>query len=77
MARPSPDDSGLLRAHRLSRLLETGPQPFAVVDVEQRIIGANHAFGELVGYSPDELLGMSVLDLTARQSQDLTRRVPC
>jgi PAS domain S-box-containing protein len=67
-------NSGLLQARWLTRLLETGPQPFAIVDLAQRIIGANRAFSALVGYSTDELLGMPVLDLTARDSQDLTRR---
>ena len=74
MARHGPGDSGLPQARWLSRLLETGPQPFAVVDVQQRFIRANHAFADLVGYSADELLGMSVLDLTAEESRDLTRR---
>jgi PAS domain S-box-containing protein len=64
----------VLRDRQLSRLLLTGPQPFAVVDLDQRIIQANQAFGALVGYEPDELLGMSALDLTAPQSQALTRQ---
>ena len=72
--RSGPEESGLLQARWLSRVLETGPQPFAVVDIEQRIIGANRAFGKLVGYTVEELLGTSALDLTAPQSKDLTRR---
>ena len=32
-------------------------------------IQTNKAFGELVGYSRDELLGMSIMDLTAQQSR--------
>jgi PAS domain S-box-containing protein len=45
-----------------------------VIDLERRIIQANHAFAELVGYARDELLGMSIMDLTAPQSLAITRR---
>ncbi len=63
-----------IRSRWLCRLLETGPQPFAIIDLEQRIIQTNQAFGELVGYTKDELLGMSIMDLTAPQSLAVTRR---
>lgn len=56
------------------RLLEDGPQPFAAIDLERRIIWSNWAFSDLVGYSREELLGMSILDLTAPQSLEVTRR---
>lgn len=69
-----PQDSRGFRSRWLCRLLENGPQPFAMVDLQQRIIQVNKAFGELVGYSRDELLGMSVMDLTAPQSLAITRR---
>ena len=58
----------------IAHLLETGPQPFGVIDLQARFIEANQAFAELVGYSRDEILGMSVLDLTAPQSLDRTRQ---
>jgi PAS domain S-box-containing protein len=58
----------------LYRLLESGPQAFGVVDLKGRLIRANQAFSNLLGYSQGELLGMSILDLTAPQSVDLTRR---
>jgi two-component system NtrC family sensor kinase len=58
----------------LCRLLEEGPQPFAAIDLERRIIWSNRAFSDLVGYAREELLGMSILDLTAPQSRDVTRR---
>ncbi len=69
-----PQDSRGFRSRWFCRLLETGPQPFAMVDLQQRIIQTNKAFGELVDYSRDELLGMSIMDLTAPQSLALTRR---
>jgi PAS domain S-box-containing protein len=58
----------------LGRLLDAGPQAFAVIDLDRRIIQANRAFSELVGYSRDELLGMSIFDLTAPQSLEVTHR---
>ena len=54
-----------MRCRGLCRLLESGPQPFAVIDLDRRIVLSNRAFSELVGYSRDELLGMSIMDLTA------------
>ena len=69
-----PEDPLGIRSRWLRRLLETGPQPFAMIDLRQRIIQANEAFGELVGYSRVELLGMSIMDLTAPQSLAVTRR---
>ena len=69
-----PEDPLGIRSRWLRRLLETGPQPFAMIDLQQRIIQANEAFGELVGYSRVELLGMSIMDLTAPQSLAVTRR---
>ncbi|MDR3621287.1 MAG: PAS domain-containing protein, partial [Paludisphaera borealis] len=62
------------RDRLLHRLLETGPQPFATIDLADRIVHVNQAFSMLVGYTPDELLGMSIMDLTAPQSHEITRR---
>ncbi|APW62170.1 PAS domain-containing sensor histidine kinase [Paludisphaera borealis] len=62
------------RDRLLHRLLETGPQPFATIDLADRIVHVNQAFSTLVGYTPDELLGMSIMDLTAPQSHEITRR---
>ncbi len=58
----------------LHLLLENGPQPFATIDLENRIVHVNHAFAALVGYSRDELTGMSIMDLTAPQSHEVTLR---
>jgi two-component system, NtrC family, sensor kinase len=69
-----PDDSRGMQCRGLCRLLEYGPQPFVVIDLDRRIVLSNRAFSELVGYSRDELLGMSIMDLTAPQSLEVTRR---
>ena len=64
-----------IRSQWLCRLLETGPQPFAIIDLQRADHpGRTEAFGELVGYSRVELLGMSIMDLTAPQSLAVTRR---
>jgi PAS domain S-box-containing protein len=70
----APDWTAAKRDRLLHRLLETGPQPFATVDLADRIVHVNRAFSTLVGYTRDELLGMSIMDLTAPQSRELTRR---
>jgi PAS domain S-box-containing protein len=68
------DDSGHPWDRWLAWLLENGPQPFAVIDLERRIIKANRAFSDLVGYSREELLGMSIFELTAPHSLEVTHR---
>ena len=68
------DDARGIDSTWLCRLLEYGPQPFAAIDLERRIIWSNLAFSDLVGFARDELLGMSILDLTAPQSLEVTRR---
>ena len=49
---------------RLCRaIVETSPLVYYVVDAESRIIYANPASRELLGYDPDEILGMAASDL--------------
>ncbi|WP_165226395.1 PAS domain S-box protein [Aquisphaera insulae] len=62
-----------LPARALSQLLDSSPQPFAVADLEQRIIHSNRAFEELLGYPAGQLLGMRVTDITASQPEEVTR----
>ena len=68
------DDSRGMRCRDFAGCWSHGPQPFAVIDLDRRIVLSNRAFSELVGYSRDELLGMSIMDLTAPQSLEVTRR---
>ncbi len=69
-----PEDDATARIRWLCHLLETGPHPFAVTDLQQRLVQVNQAFCDLVGYSRQELEGMSTLELTAPESVELTRR---
>jgi len=69
-SRPSP----LEEARRCQWMLEHGPQPFAAIDLDRRIVHVNDAFCKLVGYTRDELTGTSILDLTAPDSLEATRR---
>jgi PAS domain S-box-containing protein len=48
----------------LGRLLDRTSQPFAASDLDGRLIYANRAYEELVGYSADELRTMTNRDLT-------------
>jgi PAS domain S-box-containing protein len=48
----------------LARVLDLTSQPFAVVDFEGRLLRVNHACEELTGYSTEELLQLTVNDLT-------------
>lgn len=73
-AAPAPGLSPLENARRCQWMLEHGPQPFASTDLDRRILYVNDAFCKLVGYSHDELIGSSILDLTAPESLEETRR---
>ncbi len=46
------------------RLLESAAQPFVAVDLDLRFVLVNPAFAELTGYSAEELLEMTVEDIT-------------
>jgi two-component system NtrC family sensor kinase len=63
-------DEGLVRLHH--RMLADGPQPFATIDLDRRLNYVNDAFCSLLGYTREELLGMSVVDLTAPEFRDAT-----
>jgi two-component system NtrC family sensor kinase len=48
----------------LARMLDLTAQPFAVVDFESRLLRVNRAFEGLTGYTSEELLRLTVSDLT-------------
>jgi two-component system NtrC family sensor kinase len=70
------DDARLSAAEeqtrRLARMLDLTSQPFAVIDLDGRILRVNHACEELTGYSTEELLRLNVADLTPEQWQSKT-----
>jgi two-component system cell cycle sensor histidine kinase/response regulator CckA len=49
---------------RFRRLFESSPQGMAVVDEDGRLIQANAALGEILGYSTDELTGLAFTAFT-------------
>ncbi|OJW23915.1 MAG: hypothetical protein BGO49_30240 [Planctomycetales bacterium 71-10] len=53
-------------------MLVDGPQPFATIDMDRRLDYVNDAFCALLGYTREELLGMSVVDLTSPEFRDAT-----
>ena len=71
---PAEGPSSASRIEHLGRLLESGPQPFAMIDLQRRLIEVNEAFCRLVGYQREELLGLPISELTAAGSQVLTRQ---
>jgi diguanylate cyclase (GGDEF)-like protein/PAS domain S-box-containing protein len=59
------DITDLRAAHeRFRSAFENAPIGMATSDLEGRILRANPAFGAIVGRQPDELIGISVHDLT-------------
>ncbi|WP_435006748.1 PAS domain-containing sensor histidine kinase [Tundrisphaera lichenicola] len=46
------------------RLIESTAQPFVAVDMDLRFVLVNPAFSEMVGYLPEELVGMTIADIT-------------
>ena len=52
-----------------ARLLEASAQPFAMFEVDGRIVRVNHAYSALTGYEARELVGKNVLELTAPGSR--------
>lgn len=66
----APDDSLVYLHHRM---LVDGPQPFATIDLDRRLDYVNDAFCSLLGYAREELLGMSVVELTTPEFRDATR----
>ncbi len=56
----------------LSWLLDQTGQPFVMFDKERRFRRVNQALADLTGYSVEELLGMSVSDLTHEDSVQIT-----
>ena len=56
---------------RLCRaIVETSPLVYYVVDAESRIIYANPASNDLLGYAPDEILGLAASDLIHHDDLD-------
>ncbi|WP_165064756.1 PAS domain-containing sensor histidine kinase [Paludisphaera rhizosphaerae] len=69
-SRAADDEQQLMRQHH--RMLQEGPQPFATIDMDRRLDYVNDAFCNLMGYSREELLGRSVVDLTDPHHRDAT-----
>lgn len=57
-----------------STLLDRTAQPFLVIGLDGQFVRANRAFCDLLGYSPEDLLGKSVMALTPPRWHEATRR---
>ena len=54
--------------------LENAPIGIASTDLDGRLLDANPAFAGLLGFSPEELMGMYVADITHPEDREETRR---
>ncbi|MCP3889805.1 MAG: SpoIIE family protein phosphatase [Desulfobulbaceae bacterium] len=52
---------------KFRRIVETAAEGFLLMDQELKIIDLNKAFCTMLGYSPEELLGMSPLDIATEE----------
>jgi len=53
-------------------LLDRTAQPFLVVDCEGRVLRANAAFRDVLGYSAEEVEGLSILEITPERWRETT-----
>ncbi len=64
-------EKALQRSEKRHReLIEYSPEGIAIVDFEEKIIFANAAFANILGYEVEELEGMSIFDLTDSSEYD-------
>jgi two-component system, NtrC family, sensor kinase len=61
----------------LARMLDLTAQPFAVVDFEGQLLRVNRAFERLTGYTSEELLCLTVSDLTPERWRATTAEALC
>lgn len=61
------------REDQYTRIIETTPDGFWILDGEGRFIEANTSAQKMLGYSREEMLGMSVSDVDAFESPERTR----
>jgi len=54
-------------------LVQTAQEAITLADVEENIIFANPALGELLGHDPVELVGMTLLDFMPEDERDFVR----
>lgn len=56
---------------RFLRMFENAPIGVALVSLEGAVLMANAAFGEVLGFAPDEVAGLRFTDLTHPEDRDL------
>ncbi len=55
-------------------MLNTVPDGFWIIDTQGRLLDVNIAYCRMIGYNRDELLGMSVSDVEAKETHEETAR---
>ncbi|MBN2229063.1 MAG: PAS domain S-box protein [Candidatus Thorarchaeota archaeon] len=62
-------EEALQRSERRYReMIELNPEGIGIVDFDEKILFSNQAFAEMLGYEPQELQGMSILDFATPES---------
>ncbi len=59
---------------KIKTILRTAMDGFYMVDMEGRILEANDSYCSMIGYSREELLTMSVKDIEAVETEEVTRK---
>ena len=60
---------------RYRAVVEQSADGIYLVEVEtKRVLEANPAFAQMLGYTPDEIVGLSVYDFVAAEEEDIDRR---
>ena len=73
MTQPLSDDFHEVDRARLARVLDLTGQPFVLADPSGRIARANRAFGDLLGYEPEDLVGLTIAELTVSRDREITQ----
>ena len=60
--------------HRYREMIESNPEGITIVDFEEKILFCNQAFGRMIGYDPQELVGMNVLEFLPPEDREKVRR---
>ena len=58
---------------RYREMIETNPEGIGILDFNEEVLFSNKAFANMLGYEPDEIEGMSVLDFLSPESIDRIR----
>lgn len=68
------DESAQDNEREFRGIFENAPLGISYLDLDGRIEKTNHAFASMLGYSPDELTGMTFDELTVKEDRPLSKK---